>query len=348
MSATLESGSEASTVHRVAGARIAGVVTASPGAVTANDAFTGRFGEAAVADVARMTGVLERHHVPAGQTAGDLCAAAGRALLSRLDWSPDSVDALIFVSQTPDHVMPATACVLQHELGFGTRTAAFDVNQGCSGYVYGLWLASSLVAAGLRRVLLLAGDTISHLVDPDDRSTALLFGDAGSATAVEAGEAASTFLLGSDGRGAKNLIVARGARTAGLTPEAAPDHLFMNGSEIFTFTLRAVPQLIGETLAAGGRGIEDVDLYLLHQANAFMLASIARKARIPKERVPINIARFGNTSSASIPLLLTTDAAARVTGAPSRLMLVGFGVGYSWASCLLDMQPLPCAEAIRL
>ena len=345
--ASVSSPGGTSVVHRVAQAAVRGVVTASPATVTPNAAFVDAFGEAAVAEVAKMTGVRERRHVGSGRTAGDLCAEAGRALLDRLGWAADSVDALVFVSQTPDHVMPATACIPQQALGLSTRTAAFDVNQGCSGYVYGLWLASSLVAAGMNRVLLLAGDTISHLVDPNDRSTALLFGDAGSATAVERQEgAASLFLLGSDGRGACNLIVERGARTASREAAAVSDRLYMNGSEIFTFTLRAVPGLIAQTLEAAGLSVSEVDAYLLHQANAFMLNSIARKAGIAKERLPINIDRYGNTSSASIPMLLTTDVAATLTEKSARLMLVGFGVGYSWGSCLIETGPLPCVEAL--
>ncbi|MGU3665027.1 ketoacyl-ACP synthase III [Methylobacterium sp. A49B] len=337
-----------STVQRVANVRIAGIVSASPEEIVTNDMFVGRFGSDAVAEIARMTGVRERHISKRGHTTADLCERASSRLLDLLGWERESIDALIFVSQTPDHKLPATACILQHRLGLSTRTAAFDVNQGCSGYVYGLWLASNLISSGLERVLLLAGDTISHLIDPDDRGTALLFGDAGSATAVERSSEASlsTFLLGSDGRGAKNLIVASGARTSFDAAADLPHHLYMNGSEIFTFTLRAVPSLIKDTLSASELSTGDVDYFLLHQANEFMLNTIAKKSGIDSDKLPINISSYGNTSSASIPLLMTTDSKVASTQRSLTFMLVGFGVGYSWASCLLPNITIPHKETL--
>lgn len=337
-----------STVQRFANVRIAGIVSASPEEIVTNDMFVERFGEDAVEDIARMTGVRERHISQRGHTTADLCEHASSRLLDIVGWEKDSIDALIFVSQTPDHKLPATACILQHRLGLSTRTAAFDVNQGCSGYVYGLWLAYSLISSGLERVLLLAGDTISHFVDPEDRGTALLFGDAGSATAVQKNVDASpsTFLLGSDGRGAKNLIVATGARTSFDAAAKLPHQLYMNGSEVFTFTLRSVPSLIKDTLAATERSIEDVDYFLLHQANEFMLKTIAKKSDIDLAKMPINISSYGNTSSASIPLLLTTESAVVSPKRALTLMLVGFGVGYSWASCLLPNITIPHMETL--
>jgi 3-oxoacyl-[acyl-carrier-protein] synthase-3 len=337
------------------GVAVRGVVSAVPRRKVGNDAFVARFGEAAVADVVKMIGVETRHWVDETGTASDLCQAAAETLLARLDWPADSVDALIFVSQTPDHRLPATACVLHGKLGLSTHAQAFDVNLGCSGYVYGLWLAGVLVKAGLKRVLLLAGDTISRTIDPSDRGTALVFGDAGSATAVEAapGAPAMHFRLGTDGKGAGHLIIPDGAyRAAEPDPrrENGPDpaSLFMDGGEVFTFTLRAVPKLVKDTLADAGIEGDSVDAYLLHQANRFMLKHLGKKIGADGERLPINIDRFGNTSSATIPLLLTTDMADRVTGAPTRVMLVGFGVGFSWGAALVDLAPLACAETLYL
>ena len=339
--------------YAVPNVALRGVVCAVPERVVANDAFFTRFGEESVRDVVKMIGVETRHWVAEGGTTSDLCLAAARRLLERLDWAAASIDALIFVSQTPDQRLPATACVLQGELGLSTRCLAFDVGLGCSGYVYGLWLASAMISAGCRRVLLLAGDTSSRMVDPADRGTALLFGDAGSASAIEfsPGAPAIHFVLGSDGAGAANLMVQAG----GFRPPApdarrpegrSPEHLFMDGGEVFAFTLRAVPALVADTLADAGRTAEEVDLYLLHQANRFMLRHLAKKIGAPNERVPINIDQYGNTSSASIPLLLTTSVAERVTGAPARVLMAGFGVGYSWGSALIDLAALACAETI--
>ncbi len=276
-------------------------------------------------------------------------------MLERLDWAADSVDALIFVSQTPNQRLPATACELHGALGLATGCQAFDVGMGCSGYVYGLWLASALITAGCRRVLLLAGDTVSRMIDPADRGTALLFGDAGTASALEASNDAEPihFVLGTDGGGARNLLVQGGGfRAAAADARRAegydPDHLFMDGGAVFSFTLKAVPALIRDTLDRAGVGIDRVDALVLHQANRFMLNHIAKKVGAGAERTPINIDRYGNTSSASIPLVLTTDLAERLTSEPTRLLMAGFGVGYSWGGAHMTTTPLRCAETLTL
>ena len=337
------------------GVRLRGVVSVLPARKLENAEFTRRFGEDAVRDVTKMIGVETRYWVTPGQTTSDLCLVAGQRLLEQLGWAPDSVDALIFVSQTPDQRLPATACVLHSKLGLAPHCQAFDVGLGCSGYVYGYWLASTLIAAGCGRVLLMAGETSSLLIDPDDRGTALLFGDAGTATAIEREEDAptTTFVLGTDGGGAANLIVPSGGFRAPAEDSRRewpfdPRHLYMDGGEVFAFTLRAVPRLISETLAHAGRQVEEIDAFVLHQANRFMLTHLAKKIGAKPEQAPVNIDRFGNTSSATLPLVLTTDLAERVTTAPATLALVGFGVGYSWGAAVLDTAPLACAETLYL
>jgi 3-oxoacyl-[acyl-carrier-protein] synthase III len=300
-----------------------------------------------------MTGVETRYWVDDSTTTGDLCFEATRTLLDRIGWGAASVDALIFVSQTPDQRLPPTSCTLQARLGLSTHCQAFDVSLGCSGYVYGLWLSAALINAGCGRILLLAGDTTSQMLNGQDRGTALLFGDAGTATALERKDGAPPlhFALGTDGRGAQNLIVRGGGfRERSFSDDtlyqAGASYLFMDGSEVFTFTLRAVPKLVREVLAAAGRGVDEIDAFLLHQANRFMLTHLQKKIGIPLDRLPINIDRYGNTSSASIPLLLTTNLASRIVSERLRLMLVGFGVGYSWGAAHLDAEPLGCAETI--
>lgn len=289
-----------------------------------------------------MTGVETRYYAASNQTAGDLCLSAARLLLVRMDWRENTIDALIFVSQTPDQRLPATACALHGNLSLGPHCQAFDVSLGCSGYVYGLWLAAALITAGCRRVLVLAGDTSSRLVDPMDRTTALLFGDAGSATALEADPAAAPvhFVLGTDGAGARHLAIAGG----GFRKPAGADTLVMNGAEVFGFTLRAVPALVRATLERAGQTMDDVDIFALHQANRFLLRHIGKKLSIDPARMPINIDRYGNTSSASIPLLMCTDLAAQLTQGSHRVMLAGFGVGFSWAAASMHLVPLVCAE----
>lgn len=339
---------ESGQAVRVRGAGVRGVVSCVPQRRIENDHFLETFGDG-VAEVTKMTGVQSRHWVEEGITTGDLCRRAGARLLDGLGWEPESVDALIFISQTPDYRLPATACVLQAGLGMRPGIIAFDVNLGCSGYPYGLWLAMTMVASGAaRRVLIAVGDTISSIVDPKDRATAMLFGDAGTATAVEADpDASAAFVLGSDGSGADNLIVpAGGSRSAPHRSPNDPAKLYMDGGEIFNFTLKAVPKLIADTVAYSGRTAEEFDGFLLHQANSFMIKHLAKKAKLAPEKVPINIERYGNTSSATLPLLLTDDFAGRLRGEAALLGLFGFGVGYSWASAALELGPLQCVETI--
>ena len=338
-----------------AGARIAGVVSCVPAARVGNDHFVEQFGEQGVADVVKMIGVQERRIAGPGVSTQTLCLQAGKRLLEGLQWDPDTIDAIIFVSQTPDFILPATACILQDKLGIPPGVVAFDINLGCSGYPYALWLAMTIIQSGAaQRVLLAVGDTVSRIADPSDRATALLFGDAGTMTAVEAGskDDAGAFILGSDGKGAANLIVPNGAfgsfdvasdkRLAGKNPEC----LFMDGGEIFNFTLKSVPPLVAAIDELGGA--DGHDFYLFHQANLFMIKHLAKKARVAPEKVPTNIDSFGNTSSASIPLLLTTKLADELQENARRLALIGFGVGYSWAAASLTVGPLKVVETIEL
>lgn len=311
----------------------------------------------------KVVGLDRLYRVKPGQTAGDLCVGAAQRLLEQMDWTRDSVDALILVTQTPDHFLPATACVAHARLELSKAALAFDVGMGCSGYVYGLFLAGALIAAGAcKRVLLLAGDTISRLISEEDKSVALLFGDAGSATAVELGKDAdrATFVLGTDGSGWENLIVRAGAfrargpeTTTRLRDEAgnlrAATELFMDGIAILNFSTKEVPALVERTLQLHGWEANAVDAFLFHQANAFMLKRIIAKLKIPPERAPINIGRYGNTSMASIPLLLADDCAQMLSnGTPSKIVMAGFGVGYSWGSCAMMIGGGRCAEVVKL
>jgi 3-oxoacyl-[acyl-carrier-protein] synthase-3 len=342
-------------VAHTSGGRIAGIVSCVPSRRIENDHFFDRFGEK-VSEVVKMTGVQTRYWVEDGATTSDLCARAANRLLDGLGWERDSVDGIIFVSQTPDYRLPATSCILQDRLGFRTGILAFDVSLGCSGYPYSLWLALMMIQTGAaRRILLAVGDTSSIMNDSDDRGTALLFGDAGTVTAVEAtqdGSGEAHFILGTDGQGADNLIVAEGAfrkrEAVGKLEGRQLDKLYMDGGEVFNFTLKAVPGLIRDTLGAAGKAIDDYDVFLLHQANAFMIRHLAKKAKLPPEKVPINIDRYGNTSSATLPLLMTTDVADDLSTGERQVAMFGFGVGYSWAAASMKIGPLKCVETITL
>ncbi|MFG6468683.1 ketoacyl-ACP synthase III [Roseateles sp. BYS87W] len=331
---------------RVDHVALRGVVSASPRTEVRNQDLTDRFSPELIEEIGKMTGVRARRVAAENQTTSDLAEAAARELLADLGWEADSVDALVFVSQTPDYRLPATACALQSRLQLGTHCAAFDVNLGCSGYVYGLWLASRLIDGhAVKRVLLLAGDTSSKLVNPDDRATALLFGDAGTATALEydANAPATPYVLGTDGRGEMNLIIPkstyRGAcGTTPALPESHPDYLYMNGPEVFNFTIRSVPLMVNAVLEGAGKTVNDIGAALFHQANAFMLKHIAKKLKLPAEKFPLNIDRFGNTSSATIPLLMSTMEDRQALAGD--VVMAGFGVGYSWAAALVSLQQM--------
>jgi 3-oxoacyl-[acyl-carrier-protein] synthase-3 len=347
-------------VHSVA---VRGVVAAVPGDPVDVAALEVGFDAAEVSKIAKTVGLSRLHRAPAGQTATDLCVAAARELLADLDWAPESVDGVVLVTQTPDHFLPASACVAHGRLGLAPHAFAFDVGMGCSGYVYGLMIAGRLLSADVRRVLVLAGDTISHLTSPDDKSVAVLFGDAGSATALEYDAQARpmAFVAGTDGSGAMDLCVPAGAfrrrPDGGATARAADDagnlrapaDLYMDGLSIFNFTLERVPPLVRGTLAAGGWATADVDAFVLHQANGFILGTLARKLGLPRDRVPVNIERYGNTSLASIPLLLADDLAPMLTRSePSKLVLAGFGVGFSWAGAAVTADGVRSARVVRV
>lgn len=340
---------------RTTGARIAGVVSCVPPRIVDNTTFEERFGADVVRDVTKMIGVEKRHYVEPGVATSDLCEAAANRLLDELGWERDSVDGLIFISQSPDYLLPATSCMLQERLGLRTTVIAYDVSLGCSGYVYGLWMAMAAVQTGaMKRMLLAVGDVSTRRSDPNDRATVMLFGDAGTVTAIEQGDDGDVahFVLGTDGRGAENLIIPsswhRIRKPEGNLEGRNLEMLYMDGGEIFNFTLKSVPPLIRETIEASGKTADDHDAFLLHQANMFMIKHIAKKAKLPPEKVPMNMDRYGNTSSASIPLLMTSDLSELLSGDKRRIALFGFGVGYSWAGASLDVGPLRCVETIVL
>jgi len=216
-------------------------------------------------------------------------------------------------------------------------------------------LAMTMVQTGAaRRVLLAVGDTISKIVSPSDRSTAMLFGDAGTVTAIEAcTDQRASFVMGTDGRGFNNLIVPHGAfknnalRGDERLEGRASDCLYMDGGEIFNFTLKAVPGLVQDTLAQSGFAADEHDAFLFHQANLFMLKHLIKKTKLPVDKAPINIADFGNTSCASIPLLMTTSLKDQLSSQSMRLAMFGFGVGYSWAGASVQVGPLKCVETIE-
>lgn len=317
--------------------------------------------------LAASTGVREQRVLPPHLCASDLCAEAARGLLAQLGWEPSSVDVLIFVSQDPDYNLPATACVLQRELGLSTASACFDVGLGCSGFIYGTWIAGRLLSglvgpSGGGRALVLCGDTSTRHLRADDRSTLPIFGDAGAAVALETADGAPPMhvVVGTDGSGAPHLCIRAGGRRNTLVPPAVPrgaeeeerlfreSRLHLNGAEVFAFTLRIVPPLVRETLEFAGRTLDDIDVCVMHQANRLMLDHLRKKVGIPDEKFVVDMADFGNTSSASIPLAMAHRLAGPLSGGTSTALLAGFGVGWSWGSLIAAIGPIPAPEVIEL
>ena len=348
---------------RVSNARIAGLTVAVPEQTTSIEQYAGAVDFEAVQKISASLGIDQRPTAPSEVCASDLCATAADRLLQRTGWARDSIDVLVFLSQTPDYALPATACVLQERLGLSTGCAAFDINLGCSGFPYGLWLVSQLISAGqMKRGLLLVGDTLSRKVSSLDSATAHLFGDSGTATAIEFDSSAAemNFVLGTDGRGAPHLIVPAGESRQPRSDQTqqriaradgglrSDEEISMNGPEVFSFTLKEVPALAKQTLQQAGWSLDEVDSVVMHQANTFMLNHLGKRLKLPKEKMPLSLREFGNTSCASIPVTMAARLSDSLTTSAQKLMLLGFGVGFSWAGAAITCGPLACAEVLRV
>lgn len=324
----------------ISGFRVAGVSTCMPAKVADNLDPANGFDPDEVRKVVQMAGVRERRVVEPGTTAADLSFEAAERLLERLGWARDSIGGLIFVTQSPDHFLPSSACLLQQWLGLPDTCAAFDMGLGCSGWPYGLYIAASMLkGGGHQRILMLHGETPSRFVDPSDHATTLLFSDSGSATAVELSEdSTGHFVLHTDGSGAGGLII-RGGAFRDRTPADPRDlSLRMDGAGIFNFTIKRVPPLIHDTLAQAGCAVGDIDSYLFHQSNRFIMKHLIKKCGLPEERVPIVLEDTGNCGGPSVAVALTRRVAAE-RAARQKLMLLGYGVGLSWGAAVIDLDP---------
>lgn len=295
------------------------------------------------------TGIRERRIVSANECASDLAYNAAEQLFLSHD---RTANFLLFCTQNPDYLLPTTACLLQHRLGLPTSCAALDFNLGCSGYIYGLSLSNALIQSGsMDSVLLLTADAYSRLIHPMDKSTRTIFGDAGTATMLSKDSAVRihSFVLGSDGSGGEQLMVKQGGARNPKTEQSDvtiddsgnvldSNCLFMNGPEIFNFTIRAVPALIRSILGKAKLSMDDIDLVVFHQANAFMLEHLRRKIGIQPDRFVVHIELCGNTVSSTIPLALEHALKTGRLRRGMRVLLAGFGVGYSWGGCIVDWQ----------
>ncbi len=349
------------TTARIDDVRIVGLATAVPDRTRTADDEAARFGVEEMQRVVKNIGVTVRS-VAEHLCTSDLCVAAAERLLAELGWAKDSIDVLVMVTQTPDYPSPATACLVQNRMGLGRAVAAFDINLGCSGYTYGLQVVASMLAGGrLRRGLLMAGDTVSRAASPSDRAVVPLFGDAGSVTALELSPGAGSLIVdfGTDGAGGIHLHTVAGGskhptcaadlldvpRRDGVT--RSNQHTYMNGAEVLTFALQNVPGMVKRVLEAANWSESNVDHYVFHQASQFMLKNVARSGRLPPAKVVLALQGYGNTSSASIPLAIN-DQLTALRSERRRVVLGGFGIGWSWCSIALELGPLVLPDVVRV
>lgn len=288
--------------------------------------------------------------------ASDLAFQAATKLFISGVCNPSEIDFLLYCTQSPDYLLPTTACILQERLGLPTHCGALDFNLGCSGYVYGLSLAKGLLETGMaKNVILITADTYSKYINAKDQSVKPLFGDAASATLISVSEDLDQsyigpFVFGTDGRGADNLIVQAGGLrlpSSGTTSEEISDsfgnircqnNLFMNGAEIFNFAMNEVPKAVIDLLRIKNENIEDYNYFVFHQANQYMLESLRKKLNIDSGKFSIQLSDCGNTVSSTIPIALHRDWVGKKFNNGDKIMLVGFGVGYSWGACSITIN----------
>lgn len=301
----------------------------------------------------KTTGISERRVAEDHVTCSDLCYEAAKNLLDKFNCS-DDIDVLIFVSQSPDYYLPATAVILQDRLHLKKQCLAFDINLGCSGYIYGLSVISNLLQGGqLKKALLLVGDKSTTSTTYTDKSTYPLFGDAGTATLIEHTKEANSdwhFNLQSDGSGKNAIMIEHGQcrnpfdstfeELIEIEPgiSRAKKHLILNGFDIFNFALKEVAPNIRELTKESGIGQDEIDYFVFHQANRLITESVRKKLKIDATKTPSSIELFGNTSSASIPLTMCYAMKDALATKENRLLLSGFGVGYSWGSVILETK----------
>ncbi|UUF12254.1 MULTISPECIES: 3-oxoacyl-ACP synthase III family protein [Flavobacterium] len=321
-----------------------------PEEVLSNDLINKEFPEWDIEKISSKTGINSRHISAKDEFSSDMAVKAAERLFAEHNIDKSTIDYLLFCTQSPDYFLPTTACIIQDKLGLNTSIGALDFNLGCSGFVYGLSLAKGLIAGEMaKNVLLITSETYSKFIHHKDKSNKTIFGDAAAATLISSEEgfcSLGKFIFGTDGKGAENLIVKQGGMRFPVSNENEDIHdeygnvrndknLYMNGAEIFNFTGEFVPKLTEAILEKSNLAKEDIDLYIFHQANKYMLNHLRKKIKIPEEKFFIAMEECGNTVSSTIPIALYEAQKQGKLIQSKNLILAGFGVGYSWAACNL-------------
>lgn len=323
-----------------------------PKNILSNDELTAEFKNWTSEKIKTKTGIVTRHICNENETALDLARKAAEKLFKKGSIKKDEVDFLILATQSPEYKLPTTACILQDQLGLEKSIGAFDFNLGCSAYIYGLAIANGLVTAGTaNNVLLITAETYSKYINDGDKSTRTIFGDGAAATVISDSGflKIKSFDLGTDGSGKDLLIVPAGGARCKCNNETkieeeidgnkrSKENLFMDGTGIFEFSIREVPPSVGRVLKKTGLNTGDVDLYIFHQANKFMLDFLRKQMKIPAEKFYMDFSDIGNTVSSSIPIALCRGYEKNLFVNCNKVVLSGFGVGLSWGSVLLEVE----------
>lgn len=309
------------------------------------------------------TGIAARRRAGVTVTSSDLCLQAAEKLIEELGWNKDDIEALVFVTQTPDYILPATSCTLQKRLGLPSSCYTLDISLGCSGWVYALSVLTALLQNGtIKKGLLLAGDTITKLCSPNDKGTFPLFGDAGTATALEHTEGTPGFkyIFNTDGGGYETIIIPDGGYRNPVTEESLVERqideyssrravdLVLDGMDVFSFGITKAPKSVKQLCEHFGIDKDSVDLFTFHQANRMMNEMIRKKLKLEAEKVPYCMDEFGNTSCASIPLALVTRERDNLISAKLSHIACGFGVGLSWGSVWFETDKIIVPELIEI
>ncbi len=340
---------------------VTAMAAAVPKRIIKNREYTEIWSQAEADEITDKTGIEERRFADKNTCSSDLCFAAAEKLIADNNINKEDIDLLIFISQTPDYRMPATSVVLQHRLGLPNKTIAFDINLGCSAFIYGLTVVYGLMEHGnLKKALLLDGETRSKVYSPHDRRSAFIFGDGGVAALIERDEkfGKSTFSLNSDGSRASLIMIPAGGyrkmSSAETVIEKVVDEFgnmrseeqgYMKGGDVFNFVIREIPRDIKNTLAQVEKNIDDFDFIVFHQANNFINSYIAKKMKMNVDRIPSTIAKFGNTSSVSVPLTIVSELQGKLDG-NKNLLLSAFGVGMTWATSIVPFVDCKISDIV--
>lgn len=342
---------------------ITAIAVAVPKKIINNYEYTEFFPKEEVKEVVDKIGVFERRFADEKTCSSDLCFAATERLIADNNIDKNEIDLLVFISQTPDYRMPATSVILQNRLGLSSKTIAFDINLGCSAFIYGMSVVFSMVQQpNIRKALILDGETRSKVYSPKDRRTAFLFGDAGAAALVEKNKkfGKSIFSLNSDGSGEDLIkIVGGGYRnpsSAETLKEKVVDEFgnmrndeqgYMNGGDVFNFVISEIPKDIKNLMSYANEDAANLDYYIFHQANKFINTYLAKKLKLDTSKIPSCVEKFGNTSSVSLPLTIASELKGKLSG-NKRLLLSAFGVGMTWASAIADFSDCNISELVEV